>query len=434
MSLSKSSLRIVLFLSPLGMTLAPRAMAAPVAAQTTQQGASSSHQLGLRFDCTHHFNRPKGSKQDCIEVSGTRINFTEKLGDDSSGSIIVDPFATTANHYDAAATRRLTPQIRDTPLAFIAGYNLTWFARPNMSVAVEDFRGSTNLGAASGLAKDGSLQDSPWGQTALVLGYSIPLWHAFDIRVALGNGEGEIARNIDAQQFVGLSFRISPKEGLDLKLGASYDGNNLGSAGYEWTYGDAMANTVMPNLGFETTRYSASIEMDGNLAAAKGLKATIGWQRTTAEDLDAQQDAIPVTLVVADVGALLVENTDKTKANVVTKDLFIVGASYRILARYAVGLNVQWRQVDTGDVDYFEGCSAIALLTCTQPGNKRSRLVETAVGAGMAVDLSKNVRLTLEYYRQSYDALYAYFHYTDPKGKATETTELFNARIAYRWD
>lgn len=396
--------------------------------------STTTTNLGLRFDCTHHFNRNKGAKQDCISVSGLRLSVLEKPDEKVSALLVVDPFATTAVHYDAAPTRSTSPQVQDTPLSFIDYYSLTWYARPNINVSIEDFRGSTNLPRVSGLTFEGSLEDTPWEQTAISLNYGIPVLKDLNIKVSLGNGEGENNGNVDAQQFVGLRLGIGIMEGLQLSLATSFDGNNMGSGAYELTYAPGFTTTTPPNLAFQTQRYLASLELDGKSFGTQGLRLAAGWQRTSLTDLDKKTDAVPAGLIVSDPGVLLVEDPTKLKTNTVTKDVVLFGAYYKILATYFVGLNYQLRMIDAGDVEAFERCTAIGTITCTQAGTKDSQLNQTALGFGAGMDLHKNLVLTVEYYRQSYDDLYAVFHYVDPSGKASETLELFNARIAYRWD
>ncbi len=403
-------------------------------AATTDAGATSSTDLGIRFDCTHHFNRTKGGKQDCIGISGIRLRFKESIDDKIQAVVTVDPFATTAHHFDSAPNRSLAPQTKDTPLAFIDYYGLTWSARANMSVVVEEFRGSTNLPQASGLAFEGSLEDSPWEQTAISLNYLVPVLKGLAIQVTLGNGEGENTVNVDAQQFLGLRMQATLAEGLNLNLGTSYDGNNVGSASFDWFYKNNFTAATMPSIGFQTQRFAAALEVDGKIFGAQGLNAMLGWQRTTAKDLDANQDSVPNVFINNDPGIVLVEDPTKQETNAVTRNLFAASVAYKILATYFIGVGYEYRTINTGGVDFFERCSAIANNLCAQPGSKTPDIVQSALNVGAGVELSKNLRLILEYYRQSYNDLFANFHYLDPTGRATETLELFNARIAYRWD
>jgi hypothetical protein len=49
------------------------------------------------------------------------------------------------------------------------------------------------------------------------------------------------------------------------------------------------------------------------------------------------------------------------------------------------------------------------------------------------VDLASGLVLTVEYFNSSFDKAYAQVYYDGQNGKATSELELFNARLAYRW-
>src|SRR5690606_31599484 len=92
----------------------------------------------------------------------------------------------------------------------------------------------TQLPNVSGLSMGDTLSAKPWSQTALSVTYHLSAFHGTTVKFVAGNGEGENAKNMDPQQFFGFLAGASLFEGLNLRIGASFDGNNIGSDQYEW--------------------------------------------------------------------------------------------------------------------------------------------------------------------------------------------------------
>ena len=413
----------LIFLQPLAMANQP----------DSGNLSSNGSRLGVRVDCLHDFTKNKGSTQDCAQLSGTQLELSHKMGKNLSARVRINPFgvpSTTLEHQANHSSYPL-PTLDDTYLRIIDFYELRWQFRPNLALRIEEFGGTTLIPSTSGLALASRFQDSGWDQTAMTATYSLSPLQGINVKIAIGNGEGENGKNLDPQQYGGLRVKVGVIKGVNILAGISFDGNNIGSESYNWIYGN---EGELPKSGYSTERIAAAIELDGTLAAAYGLKLALGWQRVQLSDLDKKVSSIPTDFQFPtgkDVNYLWLEDADR--ANQVSRNVINFNLSYKIMAEYFVGLDYETQKVDVG-VKYFEVCGSIDNGECSSPKSPISELERTAYTVGVGKWIGENLVLTLEYNTTSYKNLYKRFHFNGEGGKKSKSLEAFNARFAYNWE
>jgi hypothetical protein len=409
-------------------------LVAPVVLIATQLQASTKTELQAHIDCASRIDANQGGTQGCLTISRLSLTIKETLEKGLTAEIRFDPFGTPYAPF-ADLPRIANPVVPDntqTPLGLVDDYALRWQFRPNLILSLEEINGSTRLPNASGLAFGSRFQDSGWDQTALTALYKLPPLAGVDVRLMIGNGEGENGVNLDPQQFGGLEIEAFLTEGLFLKLGMSYDGNNLGSQRFRWLYG-----TSSDSQGFATERHAVAFGLNGEYPGLRGLQVALGWQRTRVSDLDKTIQALPTTTpfneqTTYDVNNVLVESP--TKANQVQRTVLNFGLSYRILDVYHIGLDVETRQINTDDVAFFEACSQIKEGNCEQVKGQHKELQQNSLSFGVGKELvADRLKFMLEYNTTRYDRLYRYFNYQEDGDAKSQSRELINARVSYQW-
>lgn len=413
------------------------AAVAPVQEQTTQTS------LAVRVDCLHDFNIDKGSSQDCLKLTGLRLSILHRQSNELRGRFRLDPFSTPASSRAETPLRSGLPPPEATPLGIIDDYGLIWSPRPNLEVAIESYDGSAKVPSMSGLSLANSLTDNGWKQTALTVTYNLSTLTDMKVTFAAGNGEGENGRNLDPQQYFGFAVDASIFKGVHAGFGVSLDGNSAGSdestylttryaerCGYDQT-------GVKPRIGHSTQRMAAGVGLDGTLVAAPGLRAGLGWQRNVLSDLD--KDALGGASLEdlsrcarLDPGTVFVDGTADT-VNTVQRTTYVINASYRIFDRYFVAADYTTRNIDAGSVELFQLCDGYTGTTCAAPGSRENTLSQDAFTFGGGIELADGLRLTLEYFKTSYDKKYTQVFYDARDGKASEDREVFNARVSANW-
>jgi hypothetical protein len=414
--------------------VAPPAL--PPAAELMPTGAPAVTSLGVRVDCLHNFNLDKGAAQECFKLTGLRLTVQQTFSPQVTARLRLDPFAR------PDASRADTP-VRDaddepgaTALELVDDYALVWSPRPNLDVAVESYAGAAKVPSVSGLALANGFADTGWKQTALTVTYNLSTFTDMRVKFAAGNGEGETFRNLDPQQFAGFEVDASIIKGLRAQLGASLDGNNVGSETWNDTldrYAAADCYTPDPDsepakLGYSMQRIAAGLMLDGTMPGTEGLRAGLGWQRNVASDLDKKRAFGPSEADLAkcpklDLDQVFVEDTSGGGANSVQRTTIGANVQYRLFERYFVGLDYTTRRIDTGSVKLFKMDS----------GESFNHLSQSAYTVGGGMDLSQGLVLTLEYATADLDRKYTQVYYPDRNGKTSDSIEYFNARLAYNW-
>lgn len=422
------------------------------AAQSSQQ---SSVKLGARLDCVQNFNANKGSKQACVNISGLRLDYSRNISNELFARIRLNPFGTTSANYENTPWREDIPRINDTKFVLIDNYAFMWTPRPSLEIAIEQYSGAARIPSMSGLANGLVLSDMGWYQTAVTTTYRLHALNGMLVKFAAGNGEGENGGNMDPQQFFGLELESTPIEGLVLNAGFSFDGNNVGSAEYQWqTRQYRKMGFQVPegaSVGYSTQRLSFGVALDGKMPVLRGLKLGFGWQRATLNGLSKDGNSAPDANGLMDncknsdgtagackpidVGTLFVEDPNKEKVNFVQRQLWALNGSYRILDRYFIGFDYEMRDINLGEVKFFETCNAWNGLQCDDPnkGAPTSTISQSSYAVGGGLDLTENLSLTMEYNAVQFTKLYKQAFYVTRNDHVAKERDGLVARIAYNW-
>ena len=433
-----------------------------VFAQTTSKetqgvtGPTQSSKVGLRLDCLHDFNADKGSKQRCLTLSGLRLDYSQKLSEETRTHIRFDPFGTPAKSYADSPLRDDLPSIQNTKLLVIDDYAFIWSPRPNLDLAIEEYAGATSIPNMSGLAPPFPLIDNGWSQTAITVTYNLSTFEKLTVKFAGGNGEGENAENLDPQQFFAIDLGINFITGFFANLGVSFDGNNVGSRSYEWELENYQKDFNLDaegkkfgDVGYTAQRVAFSLGLDGKLPVARGLRLALGWHRSTMRDLNKKTnstfsveelqnnckniDGTPGNCKSLRVGSVFVEDPTGETFNTIEHQVWAFNGSYRILDRYFVGFNYEVKHIDTG-LSLFQVCDMWNDSVCVVVGEARRRILQTAVGIGGGVSLTDALVLSLEYDAITYDKLYKQAFYKARDGRVSKDWDAVNIRVAYNWD
>lgn len=399
--------------------------------------------LGAKIDCTHSFNRDKGQSQDCLVINGLRYVIKDNIHQNLSTTITIDPYAAvskTKNHLPDFEG----PRIHDTSRNFFSDYTLGWQPRPNLLVTVENFGGTTFIPSTSNLPQAASLQDSGWDQTALTISYKLAAFSGMGVKFAAGNGEGENTRNADTQQYFGFEAKAEVAKGVEVKVGASLDGNTTGSDNFDWYVkelsGCGVNFTTDPTTkGASTQRIGFSVTSQRAIPSFENLSLGFGWQRITTVDLNKDVQGYPTideqkqcTRYYLD--HLFVETADNSEANHFTRTTYNFSARYD-LDSYFVGLDFESRTIDSGSVEAFQKCEAYEGYTCPDSllGDTVSTIGQQALTVGIGSQLDPQLTLIIDYSQERFDDNYAKAFYPSTDGKASDTFEQFNARLSFNW-
>jgi len=406
-----------------------------------------SPNIGMRVDCLNNLNLDKGSTQECLSISGLRYTVNKTLNEKLSATLVLDPFGTPESDRAHLPFRSNVPTNMsinsDSAIGFgmVDYYKLNWQPRLNLNVAVEDYQGAATIPSVSGLSLGSKFQESGWGQTALTMNYKLSALDGMNVTFAAGNGEGENGINRDPQQYFGFALSAQIYPGIEIFLGASQDGNSVGSDAYTY-YGTKFEEVCQigvittPKLGYSTQRLAAGLMIDGNLKGVEGLKVGLGFQRNILSDLDKAQQSVPTAEELQGCGSvnldsLFLEST--SDVNTVQKTIIALNVKYPFLQEYFVGFDFQQRRVDTGSVEFFQRCDGFEKTTCKVPGATSNNLSQDSITVGAGMNLADGLLWTLEYNITSYDQNYSNAYYIAPSSKATDTWEAVNTRFSYNW-
>ena len=321
---------------------------------------------------------------------------------------------------------------------------LNWQPRLNLNVAIEDYPGAAKFPSVSRLATGSRFQDSGWDQTAVTLTYKLGAFEGMGVTFAAGNGEGENGLNRDPQQYFGFALRAHVIKGLNVLIGASQDGNNIGSNNYTY-YWNKFENECgidaisAPAVGHSTERLAVGLKFDGNLRGIDGLEVGAGFQRNILSDLNKVQRSNPTVSQLnncgsIDLDALFIEDENDGQVNTVQKTTVGLNLHYAFLEKYALGFDYQQRRIDTGSVDLFEICEGFDGLECKVVGDSINNLSQNSISSGVSVDLADGLVWTIEYNVTSYDQNYSNVYYENKNSSISDTWETFNSRFSYNWN
>lgn len=405
--------------------------------------AESYSSVGIIVDCLHDFNLAAGDAQNCLTLSGLRLELEERFHSELKARISLNPFATLNSRYDNAPIYRDKPYLSEyTRLGPISDYQIVWSPRKNLELALELYSGASYFPNSSKLSLGSSLADSGWKQSAVSVTYLLSMLEGVMVKFVGGNGEGEIGQNVDPQQYFGFEIHGEIIGGLEFHGGFSLDGNHVGSAARAWKQEQMKTRCNglewgEQSVGFTTRRMSAAIETNGRLPFAQGLKMGLGWQKSIFSDLDKDKASAPSFSDLEqcnslDPDYLFLEDPVNSVANNMDYTVLGLSASYMILDSYFLGFDYEKRTIST-DLEYFQVCERYEGAVCLNPSSARDKLEQLAYSVGMGLKLSEGLIFSLAYNTSSFAHLYKKFYYEDPKGNGTDKREVFNARIAYNW-
>ena len=237
------------------------------------------------------------------------------------------------------------PTAEDTSTGIVDSFRLTWHFRKNLSLSLASYPGVTLI--PSTLFRGRALQDSYWDNWRSSPS-RLSIMKGADVKLIIGNGEGELTQNLDPQQYGGFEANIEVMK-VYSSMGLSIDGNSQGSEQNEWFY-----NTTLEDTSLFPERYGL-LSIPDNDARGQRTQFHLAWQRSRSTDLDKDTLAIPTTLPYAedriDVANLLLESPDK--ANEITRTVLSASLSYKILDQYTVAAD-ESRSIDTDAVYFFE--------------------------------------------------------------------------------
>ena len=362
-------------------------------------------------------------------MSGLRLDLSRKISSVVAARVSLDPFGvpskSLANHPGIADT--MQDYGNSGQAVLISDYALTWQFRPRLALGIEEHGGTTRLPALSGLSLASMFQYAGWNQAALVANYDLALLGGTQVRIAIGNGEGERYTNLDPQHYGGLEIRGTIITGLGYKLGMSFDGNNVGSSAWEWEFGDAWGDAARPRVGFSTQRVAAAVFLNGQMDGLRGLLFSVGMQITDSRDLDKEAASVPDGFYAGRsdksvVRDLTMENASSPTANRVETTVLDINTSLKLFGKHFIGLGFETQTVNSGDSGFL-----------LDDGSAPKELRRSAWCAGAGLELDTGLVLTLEYREESFDRVYTAFHYRGEGGEPTKNRELFNSRLAWNW-
>ena len=414
----------------------------PVA--TAAAPAKPTTSVGLRFDCLHNFNAQKGATQSCLQISGLQVGVHDDLSPEVSGRVRIDPFSTPRPSREGLALRTGLPTTNDTALGIVDDYALTWEARTNLLVAIQAYNGATMIPAVSGLSMANSFADAGWRQTALTLSYNLTLPTAMHVVLAAGDGEGQTVRNSTPQQFFGLQADAELVKGLKLFVGVANNGNDAGTEEYTYQSKIYAANcgvpvaATAPRLGHSTRRLAVGFVWDLGTVGVDGLTAGLGLQANTTRDLGKDHPGFASVTQLQQNGCQLDPDTIFPEqdgiSNSVRRTTLDVSLNYRVFGSAFVGFDYTQRRINLGGVQFLTVCHGFTGVQCTDVGNDTSsQLTQSALTAGMGIRLADGLQLSLEYFDATYDKAYTQVYYSGQNGNASSELQVFNARLAYRW-
>lgn len=397
--------------------------------------------VGIMIDCYHDFNQNIGGTQGCLNLRGMRINIVEQVNEKIRAQIRINPLGSPNKAYELTPFTENIPQNKDFDLSLFDSYKLSWDPRKNLSIAIESYHGATKLPQNHDLSMIGSLDNAGWDQLALTLTSDIPFLEHTTVKFSGGSGEGEVIKNSDPQQYFGFELHTEFYKGLVIHSGISVDGNHSGSLMNTWfrrsLENEGEINFPTERLGFTNKRMSLAFELNGNLEAARGLKADIGWQEATYSDLNKDRDSLPSLEDLEQSTNLshydfFFEDPSHKQANSVKHKVLSIASSYRILDTYFLGAYYQNKLVSS-DTAFFKTCRSISNNICNEESGAGKRLNLWSYGIGAGLHISEQLKLSLEYSNQEFAHLYKAFNFNGRNGTKVPARDVFNARISYNW-
>lgn len=399
--------------------------------------------IGLRVDCMHDFNATNGSAQQCLSLSGLRLDFSQETGPNLNALVSVDPFATPRPSRAYSPLRASLPNASDSAMGIVDQARLTWMARPSLELSLKTFSGATLLPSISGLAMANQLMDAGWKQLALTLDYTLNTAIPMHVTLVAGNGEGQTIRPVTPQQYFGVKAEFTVLDHVRVSLAGSANGNDLGSEEYVYA-SRALKSRCGIDLsesgkggGHSNRRTAVGLRLGGALVGLDGLTVGAGWQSTLTKDLVADSGGFPSATQLEqgrcqlDPDLFFIEQEGIQGS--VQRTTLNVGFRHNFSSGVFFGGDYSTRRITSQGGGVIKECAIAADGACNVSNEGNSTLDQTAWTVGLGTELAPNLELSLEYYSAAYDRHYVNFYYPGADGHADRDFTLFNARLAYRW-
>ena len=386
--------------------------------------------ISAKIDCQTYVGKDTPSTQSCATLRTLKLGYEFEASPKITLKAAIDPLGTPATNRKAKPilNEDYEPTIDDRSTGILEEASLIWKFRNSLHFNVAIHDSATNLPDQNYLPNHGLLQSPQWQQLALKADYQLALLEGAEVSLIIGNGEGEITRNLDAQQYGAFSGDVEFYPGIHFKTGISFDGNNKGSEAFQWLY-----QPTDSDLGFSTERLSAIFYSRGDMESYKGLSFTLGWQKTKITDLAQDKVALSDSTsfdgsVQIDPAYLLAESTERTAE--ITHIVSSIDVAYRILDQYEIALGYQSRNIKISE-PVFTTCSEIIGGVCSQQSQGTTSLTQSQTGVAVSNDFEEGFRLTIDYSILAYDKLYNVFNYQSTADKKVKSLDVVNVRLTY---
>lgn len=350
------------------------------------------------------------------------LNFTE----DTEARVAYDPQhvrkATWFNTYDLGV-QKLPPQ-----RSWLDDYALRTRLDSDWELSVEDWIGTTLLPDASGLGFSRALQDTGWNQTALRLTWINPEKRVLAASLIVGQGEGERLEELDRSPYWGALARVELAESLSLQAGLSFDSDSLNPSNFFWLPKDEQKAA---SKGFKATRQALSLFFDGQHAAARGLRLSLGWQRNQIQGNRAPDPAFRIDPAAGSLDPTEVLAEHFGAKSDLERSTFLISGSYLILAEYILAFHFQSLSVDLGD-ELFSSCTSLDESgRCIGEAQAHERLRISALTYGFGKKSDSGWSLMLESFRENYDNLYELYHFATSAEQRQKSLQLLQVRLSW---
>lgn len=356
----------------------------------------------------------------CPKLSHLKMRLDIPWSDQLSFKLAYDPGAVPKiSWYD---TYTLRAQQLPPRQSWLADYGIRYKLSKHWELSVEDWTASTLLPDASGLSYSRALQDSGWNQTAARLTYAKQ--DGITATAIFGLGEGERLQESDKEPYVGALVRLPLFTAFDLQMGASLDKDSLHSDSLWWIPKEEREEAAE---GFRAERSAIALVLDGSLPAARGLQASVGWQRNRLKN--SRDDS----LAVYPRPAALDPTEALPSRGGITRESRLISGSYAILAEYIIAFQLADLELTFDDPEAFS-CSSLdegGFCREARTESRRIRVRGRSFGLGK-IDVD-GWSLLLETHEERYDRLYESYHFASGINQRQKSVRIISTRLAWTW-
>lgn len=313
--------------------------------------------------------------------------------------------------------------------SWLDDYGLRLRFASDWELGLEDWSASTLIPDASGLGFARLLQDSGWNQTALRLSWINPEKRVLAASLIVGQGEGERLEETDSTPYFGALTRLELIPGLSLQLAWSYDGDALPADSLFWLDASEREDA---SAHFRASRKAASLFLDGTHPLMRGLQLSLGWQENRIQGPESTR------LIAVDPSQGPFEPTELLAETLggrsdLTRQTYVIGASYEILDSIILAFHWQKLKVDLGEQPLLQSCQALdSDGRCIGQSDPRQALSIQATTLGFGKKSDKGWSIMIESMQEAYDRLYENYHFAPGKDKRQRSLHILQLRLSSR--